>query len=72
MAREKPGIRAEQMKECKAQDMPPLGRSQKRKGMSMHEGIAPWCDCCVCEAEPYWAELADEMGISLSDYEDDQ
>lgn len=40
------------------------------KPMSMHEGIAPWCDCCVCEAEPYWAEVAEEMGISLSDYED--
>ncbi|UXI02515.1 hypothetical protein [Photobacterium sp. TY1-4] len=37
--------------------------------MSMHEGIAPWCDCCVCEAEPYWAEVAEELGIDLSDYE---
>ncbi|WP_267899999.1 hypothetical protein [Photobacterium chitinilyticum] len=39
--------------------------------MSMHEGIAPWCDCCVCEAEPYWVEVAEELGINLSDYEDD-
>jgi len=41
------------------------------KHMSMHEGIAPWCDCCVCEAEPYWVEVAEELGINLSDYEDD-
>ena len=24
----------------------------------MHEGIASWCDCCSCEAEPYWAAVA--------------
>ncbi len=39
--------------------------------LSMHEGIAPWCDCCVCEAEPYWTDVAKEMGINLSDYEED-
>ncbi|GAB3514662.1 hypothetical protein [Photobacterium alginatilyticum] len=43
----------------------------RNKRKNMHEGIAPWCDCCVCEAEPYWAEVAEEMGINLSDYEDD-
>jgi hypothetical protein len=38
----------------------------------MHEGIAVWCDCCSCEAEPYWAELAEEMGIELyNDHEDE-
>jgi hypothetical protein len=37
----------------------------------MHEGIAVWCDCCSCEAEPYWVEIGEEMGIDLgSDYED--
>ena len=40
--------------------------------LSMHDGVQVWCDCCSCEAEPYWAELADEMGIDLgSDYEDE-
>ena len=44
---------------------------KKKKSLSMHDGIAIWCDCCSCEAEPYWAELADEMGINLgSDYEE--
>ena len=43
---------------------------QQQKAKSMHEGIADWCDCCVCEAEPYWAEVAEEMGINLSDYVD--
>ncbi|PSU13493.1 hypothetical protein C9J03_06140 [Photobacterium gaetbulicola] len=38
--------------------------------MSMHEGVADWCDCCVCEAEPYWLEVAEEMGIDMSNYSD--
>jgi len=37
----------------------------------MHEGIALWCDCCSCEAEPRWVEVAAELGIDLSDYEAD-
>jgi hypothetical protein len=38
----------------------------------MHEGIAVWCDCCSCAAEPYWLAVAEEMGIDLgSDYEDE-
>lgn len=32
----------------------------------MHEGIAIWCDCCSCEAEPYWIEAAEAMGMNLS------
>jgi hypothetical protein len=45
---------------------------RRRKSPSMHEGIAAWCDCCSCEAEPYWVEIAEEMGIDLgSDYEDE-
>lgn len=44
----------------------------RRKRLSMHEGIAVWADCCSCAAEPYWLEVAEEMGIDLgSDYEDD-
>lgn len=46
--------------------------SRKHKRLSMHEGIAVWCDCCSCEAEPYWQAVAEELGIDLgSDYEDD-
>ena len=52
--------------------LPGSGAGRKRRSMSMHDGIAVWCDCCSCEAEPYWAELAGDMGIDLgSDYEDD-
>ncbi len=40
------------------------------KKISMHDGVADWCDVCVCEAEPYWKAVADEMGINMSDYED--
>jgi hypothetical protein len=46
-------------------------KPEKRRSLSMHDGIAPWCDCCSCEAEPYWQEVAGELGIDLgSDYED--
>lgn len=31
-----------------------------RKSLSMHENVPVWYDCCSCEAEPYWAELAGE------------
>lgn len=46
--------------------------SRKRKRLNMHEGIAVWCDCCSCEAEPYWQAVAEELGIEFgSDYEDE-
>ncbi|WP_096363961.1 MULTISPECIES: hypothetical protein [Thiohalobacter] len=46
-------------------------RKEKRRSLSMHDGIAPWCDCCSCEAEPYWQAVAEELGIDLgSDYAD--
>jgi hypothetical protein len=35
--------------------------------LSMHDGVAVWCDCCSCEAEPYWLAVAEEPGIDLSD-----
>ncbi len=44
----------------------------RKKRANMHEGIAVWADCCSCEMEPYWAELAEEMGMSFSDYEDEE
>jgi len=36
-----------------------------QKPISMHEGVPVWCDCCSCAAEPYWREVAQEMGIDL-------
>jgi len=36
---------------------------------SMHDGVAVWCDCCSCEMEPYWEEVAREMGAVFSDRE---
>lgn len=45
--------------------------AESRNSKSMHDGIAVWCDCCTCEAEPYWMAAAEEMGLELgSDYED--
>ena len=31
-----------------------------KKGISMHEDIPVWYDCCSCEAEPYWVEAFSE------------
>ena len=35
-----------------------LESGQKKSSMSksMHDGVEVWCDCCSCEAEPYWVE----------------
>ncbi|PSU34312.1 hypothetical protein [Photobacterium lutimaris] len=52
------------------QDNVGQGNQIHKRSLSMHEGIADWCDTCVCEAEPYWVEVAEEMGINMSDYED--
>lgn len=30
-----------------------------RMRLSMHDGVPVWCDCCSCEAEPYWLALAE-------------
>jgi hypothetical protein len=50
----------------------PAAARRRPEGMSksMHDGIAVWCDCCSCEMEPYWAEVARETGMTFSDYED--
>lgn len=38
---------------------------------SMHNGVPVWCDCCSCEAEPYWtasgAEAAADIPSSTAD-----
>jgi hypothetical protein len=48
----------------------PAGTPKTRRA-NMHDGIAVWCDCCSCEAEPRWVAVAEELGIDLGDdYED--
>ncbi len=37
-------------------DSPPEARRAARSAKSMHEDVPVWCDCCSCEAEPYWIE----------------
>ena len=42
----------------------------ERKGsmrLSMHDGVAVWCDCCSCQAEPYWLAAGEESEIELGD-----
>ncbi len=50
-------------------DEPTGGR---KRGLSMHEGIAIWCDCCSCEAEERWVQVGKELGIDMSDYEPEE
>jgi hypothetical protein len=45
----------------------PPGPRQRRTSLSMHDGVPDWCDCCSCEAEPYWVEAAERLGIDLDD-----
>lgn len=33
----------------------------RKRPLSMHEDVPIWCDCCSCEAEPRWQELADQL-----------
>jgi hypothetical protein len=34
-----------------------------RMRLSMHNGVALWCDCCSCEAEPYWRAVAEQKAM---------
>ena len=33
---------------------------------SMHDGVEVWCDCCSCEAEPYWSEAMKDYDENLN------
>ena len=50
----------------------PGSESSHRKGMSMHEDVPVWYDCCSCEAEPYWVEQMGEspVGVTSAESED--
>jgi len=41
--------------------------SKSKMSKSMHDGVEVWCDCCSCEAEPYWIEAMESYNNSLSD-----
>lgn len=38
----------------------PTSQSRFTMTQSMHDGVEVWCDCCSCEAEPYWVEAMEE------------
>jgi hypothetical protein len=42
---------------------PEPAETAPKRPISMHEDVPVWRDCCSCEAEPYWREIAEEMGI---------
>lgn len=49
-----------------AADEPAGAEGGRRRPISMHENVAPWADHCSCGAEPYWLEVAEELGIDLT------
>lgn len=42
----------------------------EKKSLSMHDGIPVWCDCCSCEAEPYWIEMTKNPGLGQETRDD--
>ena len=34
--------------------------AKRTASKSMHDGVPVWCDCCSCEAEPYWLEAFEQ------------
>lgn len=39
----------------------PSGEPVSGMSLSMHAGVDASCDCCSCEAEPYWLEAMAEQ-----------
>jgi len=38
---------------------------KSKMSKSMHDGVEVWCDCCSCEAEPYWVEAMKDYDEKL-------
>ena len=51
---------------------PPQPERRTRQRANMHDGIPVWYDCCSCEAEPYWAALAEETDADHTGSADDE
>jgi hypothetical protein len=59
-----PGVAHSDAQQDAAAGGPAVSRERSSgQSKSMHDGIAVWCDCCSCQAEPYWVAIAEEMGI---------
>jgi len=41
------------------------GQNKSTMSKSMHDGVEVWCDCCSCEAEPYWVEAMKDYDEKL-------
>ncbi len=39
------------------------GKPKSGMSLSMHDGVDASCDCCSCEAEPYWLEAMAERPL---------
>jgi len=40
---------------------------ESKMSKSMHDGVEVWCDCCSCEAEPYWVEAMQDFDEKIKD-----
>ena len=60
--------------DAETEGVPPgTDAAERARPISMHERVAPWADHCSCGAEPYWLEVAAELGIDVdAGVEDEQ
>ena len=45
----------------------PANGGKPGDSLSMHANVPVWCDCCTCEAEPYWVEAMHETENGTGD-----
>jgi hypothetical protein len=43
---------------------PSADASPRPRRLGMHRDVASWCDTCTCEAEPRWAAVGEELGMT--------
>ncbi|WP_156001272.1 hypothetical protein [Thioalkalivibrio sp. ALgr3] len=58
-----PGTPTGRAEECDSETGDEGTPTAAARSPSMHEGVEVWCDCCSCEAEPYWLAVAADLGI---------
>ena len=60
-----PAIAGNTKNETIAPAKPESRQGKSTMSKSMHDGVEVWCDCCSCEAEPYWIEAMKDYDEKL-------
>ena len=60
MSDDETGTDTVELMRSEAAARPTAGKPKSPMSKSMHDGVEVWCDCCSCEAEPYWIEAMQE------------